>query len=123
MSVSSDEKRCWFCNLGADQLCLKPRSQEYMVFKWYACDEQHQLEFRFIRALIHFIGGLLNIGLSTEQPCWCCKMDMQSMCLKPRRKPYELATRRYTCAGLPLMHFQISGNLVRGIATLLNRKG
>ncbi|GHO93632.1 hypothetical protein KSF_036800 [Reticulibacter mediterranei] len=122
MIASSNEKKpCWFCNLGADQMCLRPERKEYMAFRWYSCDEHHLLGWRFIRALVHFIGGLLDIELSTEKPCWCCKMDMQPMCLKPRRKAYELAIALHTCQGHRLQRFHIGGSLARRIAARHNR--
>ena len=59
---------------------------------------------------------------SDEQRCWFCNLGLDQLCLKPRPERDGQTSARYTCAGHRLLRFHISGNLVRGIAALLNRK-
>ena len=56
MIASSNEKKpCWFCNLGADQMCLKPEQKEYVLLKGYSCSGSPLPRFHIIGSLLRWI--------------------------------------------------------------------
>jgi len=55
--------------------------------------------------------------------CWFCNLGADQMCLKPRPEQYRQPTALFTCNGHRLLRFTISGSLVRGVASLFNKKG
>jgi hypothetical protein len=121
MIASSNEKKpCWFCNLGADQMCLKPEQKEYMLLKGYSCSGSPLPQFHIIGSLVRWIATLLNIKPSSEA-CWFCAMGMEEMCMTPERGRYEWTSALFTCNGHRLRRFHIGGGLVRRIAALRNR--
>jgi len=61
MSESNYQWPCWFCKLGLDQVCLKPRSVEYgPVSVRYTCNGHRLLKFTVSGSLVRSIAALLN---------------------------------------------------------------
>jgi hypothetical protein len=62
MIASSNEKKpCWFCNLGADQMCLKPRrGEEEQTRTLYTCNGHRLLRFHISGSLVRGIAALRN---------------------------------------------------------------
>lgn len=68
MIASSNEKKpCWFCNLGADQMCLKPQSgEEERTAALYTCNGHRLLHFHISGSLARCIAALRNRRRNTK---------------------------------------------------------
>jgi hypothetical protein len=67
IASSNETKTCWFCNLGADHMCLKPRLEQYgLSSALCTCNGHRLLRFTISGSLVRGIASLFNRSHNTK---------------------------------------------------------